>query len=798
MFSSLFYVDVEFCIECIEKLLQVYANYRGQTLYIDRKCVSITEKTNDKSKGTTEPNSQRSDHLIRLIIRLQFIDQNKITTEEISGQFSSTNTIEDVIRYLISKFSLSVPTCNIMLRSIQSNGQKVDRSKESTTHRTLSDLAIGNNAYLYFEYCDKPMTNHDHATIWSSLSYSSLRVTIKYLRTGEAYEYLFNNDDIIGTFLSSIIKKFGLNDVDISCLELSSSQCKLDTSNLKETLVSLGIGKRYSVLDVRVVPQERSPRPTNKASNQPNYIVIKYHFAPQEITINLSEMSTVANIKRGIIDKLKMQINPILKEDDVNLVLDGKSLSEIDGNRLLSEFNSKKVSEIKAEIIMRPNVHGTNPPTRHAINDDINNSASKEEKYGGSSSVSLPLPKRSNPVGLRNLINTCFMNSALLCLGHVVPLTSFFLKTIEKEIDGHKDSNPFGNYGEVTSAYAEFIRSIWRDQSSSFSPRQIHDAIRKIAPRFSTYDQQDSHEFMTFLLNAMRNEMKEKGKNIIEKLFYGTIISVTTCLQCKQNKKASNVTSFLPVPLVPSKRSFTVHYIARQGKHQENITIQVNASGRIEHLVNEFVKLKRIYYHRLHVSPRDKTSEPFEMTKKLSEVLEHTVTICDEGYDSNCSSYIHTSHSEDKVTLIDCIREFLTLESIENTWFCKDHCRKQTYAVKQMHIDSLPPVLIIQLNRFTNENDRRHKLCTFIEFPLNELNLNDLSSDEHSCGENGIYDLIAISNHRGSIYGGHYTAYARQGINEPWYEFDDERVYKINHNNAIVSANAYLLVYLRR
>lgn len=61
-----------------------------------------------------------------------------------------------------------------------------------------------------------------------------------------------------------------------------------------------------------------------------------------------------------------------------------------------------------------------------------------------------------------------------------------------------------------------------------------------------------------------------------------------------------------------------------------------------------------------------------------------------------------------------------------------------------------------------------------------------------------IYDLYGVSNHFGSLNGGHYTAY---GYNEPkgkWYEFNDSSVSGVSKVEEIVSPGAYILFYRRR
>ena len=69
-----------------------------------------------------------------------------------------------------------------------------------------------------------------------------------------------------------------------------------------------------------------------------------------------------------------------------------------------------------------------------------------------------------------------------------------------------------------------------------------------------------------------------------------------------------------------------------------------------------------------------------------------------------------------------------------------------------------------------------------------------------------IYDLYAVSNHYGSLNGGHYTAFCQNPIARKWFEFDDTHVTKVSPKNdldeierAVVGKAAYVLFYrLRR
>lgn len=97
--------------------------------------------------------------------------------------------------------------------------------------------------------------------------------------------------------------------------------------------------------------------------------------------------------------------------------------------------------------------------------------------------------------GLRNIGNTCYMNSVIQCLSHTRELTKFLKSQV-----GIKSSS---KDQQILLEFAKLIREMWSPNVRSVTPLELKSAFSSKHRMYSGYNQQDAQEFLRFFLDSL-------------------------------------------------------------------------------------------------------------------------------------------------------------------------------------------------------------------------------------------------------------------------------------------------------
>ncbi|XP_064651621.1 ubiquitin carboxyl-terminal hydrolase 2-like [Lineus longissimus] len=336
-------------------------------------------------------------------------------------------------------------------------------------------------------------------------------------------------------------------------------------------------------------------------------------------------------------------------------------------------------------------------------------------------------------VGLRNLGNTCFMNSILQCLSNTKPLLEFCANE-----DYIMDINTSSSHmkGVLVKAYANLMKDIWKKGRSSgtgyVSPTSFKSSIQRFAPRFVGYNQQDAQEFLRYLLEGLHEDVNRVPKR--------------------------------PKPEPPNEKE--------------------------EDLMRDGDKAL-LYWKRYIRMDYSKIVDIF--VGQLKSTLKCTdCGYCSTTFDPFWDLSLPIPKRSTSVNLEDCIKLFTQEEVLDGDEkpTCA-RCKGRRRCTKSFSMQKFPKILVLHLKRFSQER-YRGKLTTSVNFPLKDLDLSPFTADKSVGG--GKYNLYAVSNHSGTTYSGHYTAYCKHPYTGDWHEYNDSRVHPYSARS-VSSSEGYVLFY---
>ena len=116
-------------------------------------------------------------------------------------------------------------------------------------------------------------------------------------------------------------------------------------------------------------------------------------------------------------------------------------------------------------------------------------------------------------VGLKNLGNTCFMNSAIQCLSNCQLLTKFLLSPYyNKNREKINCTSKYSSGGAIANSYSNLLKKLWEESKSYINPIEFYKTFTSYVKIFDDSSQHDSHEMLIYLLEKLHEDLNRNNE----------------------------------------------------------------------------------------------------------------------------------------------------------------------------------------------------------------------------------------------------------------------------------------------
>ena len=343
--------------------------------------------------------------------------------------------------------------------------------------------------------------------------------------------------------------------------------------------------------------------------------------------------------------------------------------------------------------------------------------------------------------GLRNLGNTCFLNSCVQALVHTYEIHELLNKQL---VNDRLNAGLKPLDARIFKEFKELAETMWSG-NGAVQPIKFVSAVQQVAHKkgvdiFTGWAQNDVTEFLRFIVNCFHTSIAR-----------GVKVNVT------------------------GNPATDVDRMAVKCYEMLNTTFS-----------KDYSEIQDLFYG---ISVSDisnvKTGKSLSLKPEQYFILDLPIPTsfgCTGGGTSEGGTGI--------TTLYDCMTEFAKKELMtgDNQWHNELTGQKEDVN-KQIRFWNFPKVLAITLKRFDARGKKTEK---FVDFPLTDFDLSKYVEDY--LPNRYVYDLYGICNHTGSTEGGHYTAFVKNKMDK-WTFCNDDSVSIVSNLTQMITPMAYCLFY---